>query len=88
MAHEGKQNQEEGNKVLYSRYPTEVLESSRALEVLLNEPSSAARYDVTGGHLTQMMNWAQIFLFWNKISAAWTEEAALTAKAHKQLLLL
>lgn len=88
MAHQGKQNQEEGKKVLYSTYPADVLASSRDLEVLFTKPSSSTWYDMTWGHLEQMMNWAQIFLFWNKVSAAWTEEAALTAKAHKQLLLL
>lgn len=60
-AHQGKQNQEEDKKVLYSRYPAEVL--ARDSEVLFNEPSSSIRYDVTWGLLTQMMNWAQIFVF-------------------------
>lgn len=89
MVHQGKQKWEESKKVLYTRYPAEVLASSRGLEVLFNEPSSSTWYDVTWGFLTQMMNLAQIFLFWKKISAPRTAEAAAhTAKAHKHLLLL
>lgn len=79
MARRGKQSQEKGRKVLYSRYPAGVLAASRDLGVLLNEASSSARHAMTWGHLTGMMDCAQVSLFWKKSSAAWAEEAAVAA---------
>lgn len=79
MAHRAKQNQGKGRMVLSSRYPAEVLAASRDLGVLLNEASSSAHHDVMWGHLTEMINWAQVSLFWKKSSAVWAEEAAVAA---------